>query len=55
MGHVPFDQGTTTHDRRGLLSLLMSPAVGGTAVRAARERSYLKWGDLEGLESAASS
>ena len=35
LGHVPLDQGTTTHDRRGLLSLLMSPAVGGTAVRAA--------------------
>ena len=35
LGHVPLDQGTTTHDCRGLLSLLMSPAVGGTAVRAA--------------------
>ena len=44
LGRVPLDQGTTTHDRRGLLSLLMSPAVGGTAVRAASERSYLKWG-----------
>ena len=35
LGRLPLDQGTTTHDRRGLLSLLMSPKVVGTAVRAA--------------------
>ena len=47
LGHVPLDRGTTTHDRRGLSSSLMSPAVGGTAVRAASERSCLKGADLE--------
>ena len=36
LGHVPLDQGTTTHDRRGLLSLLMSPAVGGRWYGCAR-------------------
>ena len=45
LGHVPLDQGTTTHNRYGLLSLLMSPAVGGTAVRAASKRSHLKRGE----------
>ena len=30
------------------------PAVGGTDVRAASERSYLKGGDLEGVEGDAS-
>ena len=44
LGHVPLDQGTATHDRRGLSSPLMSPAVGGTAMRAASERLYLKRG-----------